>query len=520
MPQPPPLPIPQTPQEALSHFQSHLTHLLYENFIPFIYPLHALPPTLLVLYHLLPPSRSPLIYYVRYPLFIAIVWLSVSSMMQCRSAMVTVGYGIGLLNAWCVLWGATLLVWRDFRGEAGRVEVQGEMGGKQLDDLADGEGTGMEQSEDRGIRSRIVDSDGKRTGKDDDGEQSTTTDVKIVYQSLPTDFLHRLDWVLDLVTNFRGTRWNHQIHGLPPPPSDIQAGLADHSFPAPTSQSHLTRADLLCRDLPTFLLCCVALDVLKTLTMQDPYFWGLGPSSSSPFRYPMATRLVLSLLFVYTSLQTIFVLAPLIFGVLLGPRCIGQHAWPWLYHPCFGPLSQVWQKGIAGFWAGWWHQLFRFAFEQAGEFAGRVVRWEKRSRRGKVLRVLVAFACSGALHACASYATLGDTKPMRGSFAFFMVQPVGILAQSALSGWMRQRGLREKVPVWLRELGNMVFVVAWGYLTGSLVSDDFAATGIWLYEPLPISPLRGLRREGWWRWSGSWVRWHTGERWWESGLAF
>ena len=137
-----------------------------------------------------------------------------------------------------------------------------------------------------------------------------------------------------------------------------------------------------------------------------------------------------------------------------------------------------------------------------------------------VLRVLVAFACSGALHACASYATLGDTRPISGAFMFFMLQPVGIIAQKAFSGWMKSTGLREKMPLWLRYAGNMAVVVGWCFLTGPNIADDFAATGIWLYEPLPISPLRGLRGEGWWCWGGGWVRWHSAERWWQSGLAF
>ncbi len=312
-----------------------------------------------------------------------------------------------------------------------------------------------------------------------------------------------------------------EISNLAPPPPHIRSALSSPKPPPPTPFSHLTRTDLIRRAIPRFLICIIALDALKTITLQDPYFWSLPPSTSSPFPYPAASRLVLSLVSVYVSLLSIFLLAPLIFAILLGPETIGQHAWPWLYSPYYGPPSQIWEKGIAGLWAGWWHQLFRYAFEQAGEFSGRMIGWDKRTQRGMVLRMCVAFACSGILHACASYTTLGsNTRPMWGSFTFFMLQPVGIIGQRVVSAWMKKVGLRGKIPAWTRQVGNFAVVVGWCWLTGPIVADDFAATGIWLDEPIPFSLFRGLRGEGWWHWRGSWVRWHSADRWWQSGLAF
>lgn len=512
-------PTPTSHHEAIAQLQQRLDALLKSGeYTPFVYPYRAFGPSLLILYLLLPPTQAKSIYYLRYPLFVLIIYLSVSAIRECRSSMPTVGYGIGLLNAWAILWSATLIVFNDARADFKRIEGHEVRSQSLPNGDAQGAATGPEEHGNDGLRERHVDGSSEQTSNITQHESSKP--VQYTWQSLPPTFHHRLDWVLDLVSNFRGTRWNHQISSLPPPPPHIQKSLSDPSLPPPNADSHLTRRSLLRRDLPNFILCLFALDVLKTVTLQDPYYWGLPPSTPSPFPYPTATRLMLSLTFVYTSLITIYLLAPLVFGVLLRPETIGQHAWPWLYPPYFGPPSQMWEKGIAGFWGGWWHQLFRYAFEQAGEFAGRVVGWERKSQRGMVLRVLVAFACSGALHACASYATLGDTRPISGAFMFFMLQPVGIIAQKAFSGWMKSTGLREKMPLWLRYAGNMAVVVGWCFLTGPNIADDFAATGIWLYEPLPISPLRGLRGEGWWCWGGGWVRWHSAERWWQSGLAF
>ena len=508
--------------DVLRQFQERLDEgLASGDYKPFIWPYRAFGPNLLILYLLLPPTKSKIVYYARYPLFALIIYLSVDSILSCKSSMVTVGYGIGLLNAWAVLWSASLIIWNDARGDFRRIEEYDDADGSLPDDQAEGATTGAEKMVDGDLKVRRVDGEAKDSlgfPQGDKGSDSSKGKV-YVWKSLPRTFQHRLDWVCDLVSNFRGVRWNYQISGLPPPPSHIQSSLGDPSLPSADARSHLTRSDLIRRDLPNFLLCLIALDVLKTVTLQDPYFWGLPPSTPSPFPYPQLSRISLSLALVYTSLLVIFLLAPLVFGVVLGPNNLGQHAWPWLYPSFFGPPSHVYRKGIAGFWGQWWHQLFRYAFEQAGEFAGRMTGWDKNSREGTLLRAVVAFACSGALHACASYTTLGHTRPIYGSFGFFMLQPVGIIAQRAVSGWMKSGGLRARIPAWLRGTGNLVVVAVWCYVVGPIIADEFAATGIWLYEPLPISPIRAFRGDGFWRWGGRWVSWYSADRWWRSGLA-
>ena len=513
-------PVPASPYEVLAKFHNKYNTLLaIEGYEAFVYPYNTLSASLLIAYLLLPPSRSRLVYYTRYPVFALIVLVSVLAIRQCRSSMVTVGYGIGLLNAWAILWSASLLIFNDARADFKRIEehrtITNDGSSSNMDQ---GTSTDVDKADGEVLRKRNVNGAINQSSPEAERRERAKCNT-YVWQSLPRTFYHRLDWVLDLVCNFRGVRWTYQITGLAPPPPHIQSSLSDPKPPPPTEQSYLTRSEILRRDLPPFIICYLSLDMLKYLTLKDPYFWSLPPSTPSPFPFPGATRLVVSVVFVYASLLEIFLLAPLGFAVILGPKRIGQHAWPWLYSAYFGPLSQVWHKGVAGLWSGWWHQIFRSAFDQAGEFMGRCTGWEKRSQRGAILRVAVAFACSGALHACASYTTLADTRPMR-SFAFFMVQPIGIIGQRAIAGWMRKAGIRDEIPAWLRGMGNSIVVVAWCFLTGPLIADEFAATGIWLYEPVPISLLRGLTGQGWWCWSGRWLRWYTADKWWKSGLAF
>ncbi|KAI4177718.1 MAG: hypothetical protein LQ343_000181 [Gyalolechia ehrenbergii] len=507
---------------------------------PFVWPYNALGPYLLIVYLLLPPSQSRAVHLARYPVFLLIIYLSVTAIRDCRSPAVTVGYGIGLLNAWTILWSATFLIFSDGRNDYKRIERQERPDfpaskNEVLVENFQGETSALDGSTKDGLKSLHPMAESLQPAIDtttppetDYPEVFSTQDPisspsqTFVWQPLPTTFSHRLDFILDLVTNFRGLRWTHQSPGTYPPPPHIRDSLTSPSPPPSLpSSSYPTRLHLLTNNLPPFILCSLTLDILKALTAHDPYFLSLPPSTPSPFPYPRSSRLILSLLFTYTSLLNIFLLAPLGLACLLGPRILGPHASTWLYPPYFGPLSAVAEKGLAGLWGGWWHQLFRYAFEAAGDFVGgTLLRLPKKSTTGAAVRVTVAFCCSGYLHACASYTVLGNTHPIKNSFAFFAVQPLGIMAQRALSMWLRREGYREAIPVWMRRVGNVGVVVGWCLWTGPWIADEFAGAGIWLYEPLPVSLVKGMRGEGWWRWGGEWVRWYWGNRWWRSGLVF
>ena len=67
-----------------------------------------------------------------------------------------------------------------------------------------------------------------------------------------------------------------------------------------------------------------------------------------------------------------------------------------------------------------------------------------------------------------------------------------------------------------------IVAFTWLWWTFSPLADDFARGGLWLLEPLPVSPLRGLLFGSGelWRWYGPYIGWYTGQEWWESGLSF
>ena len=378
------MPLPVSPlsngyQDVLQQLQQKtLQAFRTGEYEPFVYPYRALSTNLMILYLLIPPINSSFVYYLRYPLFVFIVYHAVEVILQCRSPTVTIGYGIGLLNSWMIIWAASLLIFNDARSQFRRIEEDHQRGAdnsqRSSGEVGDLNNVRKIDYKAETLRNRHQIRSSDRQEKESKTDLTSSAGEKTSYhwQTLPEDAVHRLEWVADLVFSLRGPRWSYQISVLTSPPKYIQSHLEHQPFVEPTPYSYITRKQLLHRNLPQFLLCLIALDVLKTTIMQDPYFWSLGPSAPSPFPYPRITRTYLTAASVYVSLQTIFTLSPLVYACALGPKVIGQHAWPWLYTPFFGSPRVIARKGLAGVWGQFWQQLFRFGFEQGSlELDGR-----------------------------------------------------------------------------------------------------------------------------------------------------
>ncbi len=207
-------PTPTSHYEVLTQFQQRYDDLLATGkYQPFVYPYRAFGPYLLILYLLLPPTKSRLVYCARYPLFALIVCLSVSAIRECRSPMVTVGYGIGLLNTWAILWTASLIIFNDARADFMRIEEHEiESGSSDDKKFANGNATGTAKPADEDLRERQIDGSIKRSQANAEKSSPSKSTTTYIWQTLPPTFLHRLDWVLDLVSNFRGVRWTYRTY--------------------------------------------------------------------------------------------------------------------------------------------------------------------------------------------------------------------------------------------------------------------------------------------------------------------
>ncbi|KAK2040519.1 hypothetical protein LZ31DRAFT_557782 [Colletotrichum somersetense] len=270
------------------------------------------------------------------------------------------------------------------------------------------------------------------------------------------------------------------------------------------------------------------LDIFKVVVMEDPYF--IFGSSSLPLP-PHLTALPSWVVPVYRHAAVIGMLySGLVF--LFGVHDLFQYyvlskVYPirgelWQYSTVFGSFSQILDRGLAGFWGSWWHQTFRHTFSAPVNFAIKHEYLKKEARSTKILGLLVAFLTSGLLHAAGSISSIPDTKWWKPAI-FFWLSGVGVFVQQMFCTALKPQISR--LPRVSRRLGNLLFVTLWLHITVRPLADDFAQTGLWLMEPVPVSLVRALgfgRGEvSWWKPDmEAMCHWHTGQHWWESGFSY
>ncbi|EUC49031.1 hypothetical protein COCMIDRAFT_2098 [Bipolaris oryzae ATCC 44560] len=516
------------------HYAQYDKAIASGDYQPLLYPWAGIDLLLVTIYLLIPHQNRPWLKKCR---FLAFAWVLLCAAFKIRYTLMR---GLapalvnGLINSWMTIWVFAILVCNDAQTDFMRIERTTGVFGSSKRSLFNGSSATKETDDHKTARDDVVNNS---TGpKDRHGE--------FAWQPFPlSPMLERLDWVNDILFNFRGMGWNWRISAVPPPPKAIQTQLhhnsgdivPKHSFKTHAGQvkQYATRGELLRSNLRTLATGYLALDIIKTAMMHDRYFWGYinhdPPSylpsliTSSP-HMTHAYRMLLSMLGIKFALQCVFALAPLFFSGVLSPSLLGARAEPWMYPETWAPYSVVLDHGIAGWWGNWWHQTFRFAFQEPSRKLFEVLRLDRKSKAAKMLQLLIAFFLSGVVHASGSVTCVGDTQPLQGPMAFFLLQAVAIFVETWLTQLARAAGVGRGLPGWLKRTWTFVYVHVWFYLTAHLLCDDFARGGVWLFEPVPISILRGVglgpdKHDGWLYWSGQVIRWHAGETWWKSGLT-
>lgn len=535
---------PESHHEVSRALESRYDHLISSGQKqPFVYPLVSYGAFLAIVYLCIDHRRRPWLQHCRFIVWGALLVCSAWCISNTRARNPAAAFGVGIVSSWAALWSSVMLVFNDGQTDFKRIEriarareenpsesVEGQEGGRSQDvDLAANGHVGVKHR-------RPV------TKYNHPGIEHSEYGGILIWQGYPDGPLYtRFDWICDLFSSFRGMGWNYRISGLPPPLEPIQGDPATN-----TEQYHANRRDfrqfrskrdLLRHNLKLLVRNYFILDVLKTLISHDPYFW-TGSYSRRPGYLStwlddytvidQSCRLLISLAAVFIALQTIFALGPVFFVGVLGDRYIGVRGEPWLYCDQFGSFSKVLDKGLAGWWGGWWHQTFRYGFEAPSTRIVDMLGWSQKSTKAKFLKLCVAFSLSGCLHACGSYTQIGETRPLRGPLLFFVLQILGISFQLFATSLLAKMGVRDSSPRWLRRTINVVYVHVWLYHTAPLLVDDFAKGGIWLFEPVPVSVLRGLgfggKGDGWFPLTGAFsdravLRWHRGDSWWNTGVA-
>lgn len=275
------------------------------------------------------------------------------------------------------------------------------------------------------------------------------------------------------------------------------------------------------------------LDFLAVFMTKDPYFI-LGPDHPSLPHLPLpgylqglhpffirVYRQVFSLAGVLSAISGLFNLNDLAQYFLVS-YIIPHRGDLWQHSSTFGSFHLVFDRGLAGWWGGWWHQTFRAQFVAPAKWLVKQGYLESGSVAASVVALVVSFGQSGLLHASGSISSVAETKIWRSPL-FFALQTLGIITQTTMAWFVRER-LHVSVPRRLAQAVNLAFTLTWLYFTADLFINDMASAGIWLLEPVPFSFVRmcgfGFPGDRWWRWD-EYHRpsWYTAQHWWQSGIA-
>ncbi|EME82102.1 uncharacterized protein MYCFIDRAFT_29490 [Pseudocercospora fijiensis CIRAD86] len=513
------------------------------EYVPFLYPWATVGAAVVLVYLLIDHRRSRILQALRFPLFGFLCAFSAWSILNHKARSAAAAYGVGLVQSWGTLWTGAIIFFNDCQTDFKRIE------------RADAHETNTaSKNASNGSATRIHENGMIKTGSSSTGGVSRKPG-SLIWQSYPESFsIKRLDWIADVFCSFRGVGWSFETNGIPPLPDYAELELHGNNKLARPSTSNETmtisrtgirrftdRTALLKDTIIRLTLGAMALDTIKCLMHHDAYFWGYMDAPPPAWLFPhlqplppslsptilKSYRLLLSLFGIHFSLHQIFRLGPLLFVEILGPsKILGLRSEPWMNPPdAFGALfSPIFDQGLSGWWGNFWHQMFRFSFEAPSTRVREIFKIPKRSEKGKILGLGIAFFFSGFLHACGSFTQLGNTRPGLGPFMFFQWQTVGVVGQMFVAKKLKNAGVTDQMPKGIRQMTNFLVTIVWMYWTAPLLVDDFAKGGVWLYEPLAFSPLRALGFGAaddrcWDLWHGL-IFWHQGEHWWNSGLAF
>lgn len=485
--------------------------------------------------------------YIRPSIFIVCLAYAIDALRSRRALLGGNGYMIGLMIAWWLIWTTTLYVFSDIEHDYRRIERVGTAEGQPKDENLDGSPFGTITPGNEGKASSTqaqctVCASGQGDQSTRNGNPSEPAQYR--WQSYPSKFTHRLEWCAGLIFNLRGPEWNWRAPRLGPLPqsvhSQLHSGFISRDLQRENDDSCVKATHCVQKAFRNFVLGYLALDALKVVMMRDPYFRGDTASAEYPFPISCVSHIPLILRFyrsfvsclgIYTALAFVTALNPIFFLGLSLAFPNASHrltAAPldvsWLYADTFGPFfSPVLNDGLAGVWGQWWHQLFRHGFTATARWVLSILpqSWSTDARVKRVVYILIAFLLSGLLHASGSYTQFTETHPLTGPLLFFGMQSIAVILENIFKTLIIPRTPLARSPPWLCCTANAIWVFCWLLFSGPFVADDFAAGGIWLMEPVPLSPLRGLglaSGQGWWCWQGAWFHYWSDGTYWGSGI--
>ncbi|KAG6047191.1 hypothetical protein E4U39_000686 [Claviceps sp. Clav50 group G5] len=538
---------------------------------PFLFPYSMLGTMILpALWLTIPHVSRPWIYRTRWAVLAFVAVFNVHVMRVCSSTNFGCAYTCGLFAAWGIMQTLGMLVWKRPQFEAARVvkvvkkkkkkeeeeakseaeteteaeadlEAEGVNGGQIHKGTTNGIGhNGLTGQQGLRLRNGVANGSLEKVAR----PESMSEVVEYRWQKFPAEapFLDRLGWVLDLMTSLRGAGWSYSINSIPRPiippiiHDNAKVDISSISLRTTSGFTHpATEREFLLGHLSTCLLLSIFLDfMVSQMKRTDPYFL-LGPdhtydvppfiANKSPpqLRFCRLSWVLVVIVAAIVNLFTIYNVSHYYICKMIFP----SRAFLWNYPSAFGGFCEVLDRGLAGWWGSWWHQTFRLQFLAPSTYLLERGYLRKGSAAANLFGLFVTFLQSGLLHAAGSLSTIPRTKPLNQLW-FFLLQALGIVVQQYLAAGLRRWG--PGLPRVVRRGGNIAFSIGWLYFTAPMFVDDVAASGLWLYEPVPVSVLRllGLGRvlgdgnvtEAWWRWDKEYcLKIYEPKHWWEAGIA-
>lgn len=502
---------------------------------PYVFPYnmfasHILP----ILYMSIPHTKRPWLYRARWLVVAFIIIFDLDIMKYTSSTNMSTSYVVGVHSFFGIMIALTMLVFTAPQFDYERVARRKTK--KPASSPKSSKPSSRSNSPNgSGLRKRAGSK--KRRLARVTAPEVNLDEYEYYWQAYPEDgtFLERLSWVIDLYTNFRGVGWSWAVSSVPSPAPPERPGTGEmvkmDTIPLETfvgCQTYKDENEFLRRKLLSIGAAYVFLDIFKVTVMEDPYFV-LG-SSSLPLPPHLAVlpswvvpvyRHAAVIGVIYAGMVMVFSIHDL-FQYYVLSKVYPIRGELWQYATVFGSFSQILDRGLAGFWGSWWHQTFRQSFSAPVSFAIKQGYLKKGARSTKMVSLLVAFLLSGLLHAAGSVSSIPDTTWWKPAL-FFWLSGVGVVVQQLFCTTLKPQISR--LPRVLRRLGNLIYVALWLHITVQPLTDDFAQTGLWLMEPVPVSLVRALgfgRGEvSWWKPDmESFLHWHTGKHWWDSGFRY
>ncbi|TWU77861.1 hypothetical protein ED733_003439 [Metarhizium rileyi] len=515
--------------DALHNGQAKPLLIPYSLFGSYIIP---------VLWLTIPHTSRPWVYQMRWLVMTFAIFFSVHLARTASSTNFACAYAVGLMAAWGTILTMNLLIWKKPQFDAARVirVMAAENFGKKAVEI---EENGSEKTVNEAVGEGVL-RQRKQTANaflhgQIEGHIHAKGEHQYIWQKFPEEgtFWERLGWVLDLSVSFRGAGWNYSITSIPHPPvpviMELSSPVTTSVIPPRTTSGYtipLSETQLLTSRLTLIALCYIVLDFLSVQMMKDPYFI-VGPDNPHTLHTPLPEsslllfyRECLSMVGIWAAINAMFSLndmAQYYFFKTYFP----SRAALWHYASTFGSVSAISDRGLAGWWGAWWHQTFRLEFLGPSAYLLRKGYIKQGTQVADAIGLFSSFFQSGLMHAAGSLSSVPETKPWR-SMVFFMLQGAGIVLQQLVARYLRKN--METPPRLVRQVGNVLFCLAWLAMTAPFFIDDMASTGLWMFEPVPISPLRylgfGHADDHWWRWDWEQLpkRYPAGH-WWEIGIA-